>query len=74
MSQLLYGLRRLGYKLSLEGEADAAIITQALMDSKSVETCLPNNVYYAIKRLWVDPKVLETYERRSEYHLIDCAE
>lgn len=73
MSQLIYGLRRLGYKLPLEYEPDATVVAQAMQDSKMIESSMPNQVYFSIKRLWAEPKIQEIYERRSEFQLIDCA-
>ncbi|KAI6190308.1 Guanine nucleotide binding protein G(O) subunit [Aphelenchoides bicaudatus] len=67
------GLRRLGYKLPIEFEADASLIVQTLQSSKDLEHSLPENVYRAVKKLWAEPKIQEAYERRSEFHLIDCA-
>jgi guanine nucleotide-binding protein subunit alpha len=73
MSQLLHGSKKLGFRLMLENEADAVVVAEALHDPKSIEMGLPDHVYNAVKRLWEEPKILDAYERRSEFHLIDCA-
>ncbi|CAD5224056.1 unnamed protein product [Bursaphelenchus okinawaensis] len=59
--------------LSKELQRDADLILNTLTGEKHVENQIPKNVYYAIKRLWTDATVQEAYNRRSEYHVIDCA-
>ncbi|KAI6186290.1 hypothetical protein M3Y98_00116900 [Aphelenchoides besseyi] len=73
MSQLIHGLRLLGFRFTAQEEKDVNTVMQAWHDQSIVENSLPDHVYEAIKRLWSDEKTSEAYSRRSEFYLIDCA-
>uniref|UniRef100_A0A915CLY7 Uncharacterized protein n=1 Tax=Ditylenchus dipsaci TaxID=166011 RepID=A0A915CLY7_9BILA len=73
MAQLLQGLKRFGIKMGLERDVDANIILSLTANDPCLVHGIPEKVYLALKRLWVDEKVQYIYERRSEYYLMDCA-
>ncbi len=74
MTQLLHGMRRFGLKLSVDRQIDAdtlATIVRAdnagsLVNLSGIDDELPEDIYLALKGLWSDEKVQETYKRRSE--------
>uniref|UniRef100_A0A1I7RMW3 G-protein alpha subunit n=1 Tax=Bursaphelenchus xylophilus TaxID=6326 RepID=A0A1I7RMW3_BURXY len=73
IAQLIHGIEKLGMILPKELQRDADLIFQALTDEKNIENQIPKNVYFAIKRLWAEETIQKAYERRNEYHVIDCA-
>lgn len=53
---------------------DAAMIEQIVnLCQQTLDGVMDKSAAEALKRLWANEKVLETYDRRSEYHLPDCA-
>lgn len=55
-------------------QEDAAVIEQIVsLCRQMVDGAMDKLVAEALKRLWANAKVQEVYDRRSEYHLPDCA-
>lgn len=74
MAQLLFGLKQINLMLSADRKKDADVVMETLTNQKPLELNLPNEVFYALKRLWADEVVQHAYQRRNEFQLIDCTQ